>query len=130
MGIVQQITDGIFISVIPEFQKEQSDSFLMDFLFSYEIGIENLSVAPVRLLRRHWYIQDVNGRFWEVDGVGVVGQQPYLIQGARYSYTSSVNLRSELGRMWGYFTMENGDTQQLFKVIIPAFDLVAPFKLN
>jgi ApaG protein len=65
-----------------------------------------------------------------VDGEGVIGEQPYLMQGTCYSYTSGVNLRTELGRMWGYFIMENGYTQQQFRVLIPAFDLMAPYKMN
>lgn len=130
MNMVQQITDGIFVSVSPAFQEEQSNPAEMDFLFTYEIFIENLSVAPVQLLRRHWNIQDSSGSFREVEGEGVVGEQPFLAQGASYSYTSAAQIRSELGRMWGEFTMKNCFTNQLFQVAIPAFDLWAPFKLN
>lgn len=130
MGIVQQITDGISISVEATYQPEQSNPYMLDYWFTYKIIIQNLSEMPVRLLRRHWYIQDAHAILREVDGEGVVGKQPVLSSGSEFSYMSAANLRTEMGRMWGYFTMENEISHQQFPVVIPVFDLLAPFKLN
>ena len=47
-----------------------------------------------------------------------------------YQYVSGCNLKSEMGRMHGTYVMENLDTQQLFEVNIPAFEMVTPFKYN
>ncbi|HET8573920.1 MAG TPA: Co2+/Mg2+ efflux protein ApaG [Edaphocola sp.] len=130
MGIIQQITDGVSISVLTSFQEGYSNPKALDFLFSYEITIENLSVSPVRLLRRHWYILDSIGTRREVDGEGVIGQQPLLYPGEQFTYVSAVNIQSEMGRMTGYYTMENLHIHKLFSVTIPEFELIAPLKMN
>ena len=130
MGIIQQITDGVSISVLTAFQERYSNPKALDFLFSYEITIENLSVSPVRLLRRHWYILDSVGTRREVDGEGVIGEQPLLHPGEQFTYVSAANIQTEMGRMTGYYTMENLHAGKLFNVTIPEFELIAPFKMN
>lgn len=130
MGIIQQITDGVSISVQTVFQKNYSNPKALDFLFSYEITIENLSISPVRLLRRHWNILDSIGSSREVEGEGVIGEQPLLYPGEQFTYTSAVNIQSEMGRMTGYYTMENLHGGKLFKATIPEFELIAPLKMN
>lgn len=130
MGIIQQITDGVSISVLTTFQERYSNPKALDFLFSYEITIENLSVSPVRLLRRHWYILDSVGTHREVEGEGVIGEQPLLHPGEQFTYVSAANIQTEMGRMTGYYTMENLHAGKLFNVTIPEFELIAPFKMN
>ena len=71
-----------------------------------------------------------NGILKEVEGDGVVGVQPELPPGETYQYMSGCNLRSEIGRMHGTYLMENIKTGRTFNVIIPAFELEAPLKLN
>ena len=61
---------------------------------------------------------------------GVVGIQPMLVPGERYQYVSGCNLRTELGKMHGCFTMENLDNQETFEVNIPLFEMIVPFKMN
>jgi ApaG protein len=130
MNIVQHITEGVSITVETFYQQDQSNPQQADYLFAYRITIENLSAMPVRLLRRHWHIHDANGGHREVEGEGVVGTQPLLTPGETYQYVSAANLRTDMGKMSGAYTMENMFNKQLFKVIIPEFDLIAPFKLN
>jgi ApaG protein len=65
-----------------------------------------------------------------VEGEGVVGVQPTISSGDNYQYVSGCNLKSEMGRMHGIYVMENLDTQQLFDVNIPAFEMITPFKYN
>ena len=66
----------------------------------------------------------------EVEGEGVVGVQPVLLPGENYQYVSGCNLKTEMGKMYGSYQMENENTRQLFSVNIPSFDLIAPSKLN
>ncbi|MFY7964544.1 MAG: Co2+/Mg2+ efflux protein ApaG [Chitinophagaceae bacterium] len=128
--MISKISEGIEISVETFFQPDYSNSIVNEFMFAYRITIENHNLFTVQLLKRHWNIYDSNGEHKEVDGDGVVGEQPILKQGEHYTYMSGCNLRSEIGKMQGYYTMENQNTKKLFRVNIPAFDLVAPAKLN
>ncbi|MBM3432348.1 MAG: Co2+/Mg2+ efflux protein ApaG [Bacteroidetes bacterium] len=125
--MVSQVTSGVEVSVETFYQ---ADANQPEFIFAYRVIIENQNVFPVQLLRRHWDIFDSNGAYREVDGDGVVGQQPILEPGARHQYISGCNLNTEMGRMSGYYEMVNLNTNQPFKVTIPAFELVMPAKLN
>ncbi len=81
-------------------------------------------------MRRHWQIFDSNGTHREVEGEGVVGQQPVLEPGESFQYMSGVSIRTEMGRMMGKYQMENMLNKKLFSINIPEFELVAPHKLN
>ncbi|AYD48116.1 Co2+/Mg2+ efflux protein ApaG [Arachidicoccus soli] len=125
-----QISQGIKINVEIFYQPEQSNPLQQEHLFSYRITIENHNTFTVRLLSRHWYIFDSNGTRQEVEGEGVIGSQPYIESENAFQYVSGVNLVSEMGRMYGEYTMENQTTKELFKVMIPAFELIVPDKMN
>lgn len=128
--MVKQITEGVSISVETFYQPNQSNPLNSEYLFAYRITIENLSAIPVKLLRRHWHIVDSNGLFREVEGEGVVGQQPIIQSGDNYQYVSACNLRTEIGKMYGTYLMENLYNKKHFTVAIPEFKLLAPFKMN
>lgn len=99
-------------------------------MFAYKITIENNNEFPVKLLRRHWHIYDSNGSIREVEGEGVVGIQPVIVPAASYQYISGCNLRSEIGKMQGSYLLENLNNKKTFNVTIPAFEMLAPFKMN
>jgi ApaG protein len=128
--MVTKITEGVSITVETFYQPTQSNPLNAEFLFAYRITIENLGAIPIKLLRRHWHITDSNGLFREVEGEGVVGQQPIIEPGTSYQYVSACNLRTEMGKMSGTYEMENLYNKRKFKVAIPEFQLIAPFKLN
>ncbi len=128
--MVSKITEGITISVDTYYQPEYSNSVNSEFMFAYRITIENNNAFPVKLLSRHWHIYDSNGSMREVEGEGVVGVQPEISPGTSYQYVSGCNLRSEIGKMIGTYQMENINTRKQFDVLIPAFEMCAPFKLN
>ena len=128
--MVQQVTEGVSVTVEAFYQPTQSNPLSSEFLFAYKIVIENLGTMPVKLLRRHWYIIDSNGSYREVEGEGVVGQQPVIAPGENYQYSSAANLRSEIGKMYGTYQMENLYNKRLITVAIPEFQLITPFKLN
>lgn len=128
--MIHQVTEGVKITVQTQYHPEQSNPYFSDYLFVYKIIIENLSPIPIQLLRRHWQIIDSDGHNRVIEGEGVVGKQPIIPSGDMYDYVSSVNLRTDIGKMLGYYTMENMYTKKLIKVIIPTFKLIAPFKLS
>lgn len=128
--MVQQVTNGVSVSVETFYQAAQSNPVNSEYLFAYRITIENLSAVPVQLLSRHWYIVDSNGSNREVEGEGVVGEQPIIEPGDSYQYVSAANLRSDIGKMFGTYDMVSMYDKKSFTVNIPEFQLVAPFKMN
>jgi ApaG protein len=128
--LVQQVTDGVSVTVEAFFQPKQSNPIAAEYLFAYRITIENLSTMPIKLLRRHWHIVDSNGGYREVEGEGVVGQKPVIGPGLTHQYVSACSLRSDMGKMSGSYLMENLYNKRLFKVAIPEFQMIAPFKAN
>lgn len=128
--MVFKISSGVKVSVETYYQPEYSNPAAGEYMFAYRITIENNNVYPVKLLRRHWYIYDAIGSLREVEGEGVVGVQPQLFPGEQYQYISGCNLRTELGKMYGTYLMENLNNGQQFEVSIPVFEMTVPFKLN
>ncbi len=128
--MISTITNGIKVSVDVNYQEEFSKPILGKHAFSYVIAIENKSSHPVQLLRRHWHIFDSNGTYSEVEGSGVVGEQPIIEPGDRFTYNSWCPLTTELGIMYGNFFMQNLVNGVTFSVKIPQFQMIAPFKLN
>lgn len=128
--MVRQETEGIAISVETFYQPDYSNPLASEYMFAYRITIENSNSFPIRLLRRHWYISDSNGSHREIEGEGVVGIQPILMPGDSYQYVSGSNLRTELGKMSGFYLMENQNNKKTFEVNIPEFLMVVPFKMN
>lgn len=123
-------THNIKISVTSSYQNYQSNPLTHRYLYAYRITIENISQESVQLLRRHWIIADSNGIRREIKGDGVVGQQPILHPGQSHRYRSWAPLATDIGKMYGSYTMCRLDTGTLFSVAIPEFQLIAPFKGN
>lgn len=128
--MVTQISKGIKITVTTNYREEFSAPDKNHFLFSYRISIENYCDYPVQLLRRHWYIFDSCFHYDEVEGEGVIGQQPVLQPGQVYEYESACNLMSDMGRMHGTYLMERVSDGYRFYVEIPEFELVHPARFN
>lgn len=128
--MVTKITDGVKISVETIYQPEYSNPANEHFMFAYRVNIENLTENSVQLLNRHWQIFDSNGSKREVEGEGVVGQQPVIEPGDMHEYVSGCNLKTEMGSMKGSYEMRRIVDGQNFRVNIPEFYLIAPYKLN
>lgn len=122
----EQRTDGIRVRVQPSFSLADSDPHDGTFVFSYEIEMLNEGDAAAQLLFRHWRIHDAAGEDTEVDGEGVVGEQPSLEPGESHAYRSFCVLRSPVGYMEGYYTFARPDGSQ-FRVDVPRFELSGPF---
>jgi len=128
--MVTKITDGVKISVETIYQPEYSNPANEHFMFAYRVHIENLTENSVQLLNRHWDIFDSNGTKREVEGEGVVGQQPIIEPGDNHEYVSGCNLKTDIGSMRGSYEMERIVDGLKFRVNIPEFYLIAPYKLN
>ncbi|MFA6261211.1 MAG: Co2+/Mg2+ efflux protein ApaG [Bacteroidia bacterium] len=124
------ITNDIRITVETAYQNNAQNSFDGQHLFAYRIRIENHSGSPVRLLRRHWFISDIQYGNYEVEGEGVVGLQPLIEPGHEHVYVSACSLKSEFGLMHGIYVMERKPDGLLFEVIIPEFRMIVPYRLN
>lgn len=107
----------------------QSEPGQNRYVFSYTITITNAGSVPARLVTRHWIITDANEQKREVHGEGVVGEQPYLLPGASFQYTSGTILETPVGTMRGSYQMI-ADDGTAFDAEIPSFTLSVPRTLH
>ncbi|MET0988139.1 MAG: Co2+/Mg2+ efflux protein ApaG, partial [Steroidobacteraceae bacterium] len=99
------------------------------YFFSYTITIRNEGQQPARLMTRHWVITDANGKVQEVRGEGVVGEQPYLLPGQGFRYSSAAVLETPVGAMQGSYQMVADDGSHFDATIAP-FTLAKPGLLH
>jgi ApaG protein len=120
------LTRDIQITVMPQFLVERSEPDEGRFFWIYTIEITNLGRQTVQLTARHWIITDGNGVVEEVQGPGVVGEQPVIPPGESFRYTSGCPLTTPSGIMVGSYQMLD-EAGRPFEVNIPAFSLDSPF---
>ena len=123
-------TEGITVTAQPVYLDGQSDSLQYKFVFAYIIVIRNDRDEEVQLLRRHWFIHDAGVAPRDVEGEGVVGQQPVLEPGQKHEYVSGCNLKSGIGKMLGTYLMERVVDGTHVRVNFPSFTMIAPLRLN
>ena len=99
------------------------------YVYSYTITIANEGDEPAQLISRHWFIRDAKDNLQEVQGMGVIGEQPHIVPGTSYTYTSGVVLETETGIMEGTYHMR-ADSGEMFDAEIPAFALVPPHAVH
>jgi len=128
--MVQQVTQGIKISVITDFEGTFYKKDKLHYAFKYTITIENQSKDSVQLTSRYWKITDSLNNKEIVFGEGVVGKKPVIKPGESHTYTSGCLLLSAFGAMKGHYSMINFTTTKTFKVKIPSFKLYAPSAVN
>ena len=119
----------IKVTVETNYIPEQSLPEQSRYVFAYTITLANTGTAAARLLRRHWTITDANNKVQEVHGDGVVGQQPHLLPGEVYQYTSGAVLETPIGCMQGNYDMLADDGVE-FAAVIPLFSLTMPRTLH
>lgn len=119
-------TRGITVRVRPVFLDDQSSAADGRYIWAYHVRIENDGAMPVQLVGRRWRIVDGSGKVVEVEGKGVVGEQPVLDPGEAYEYTSGTPLSAPSGIMAGSYSML-GEGGEAFDIEIPAFSLDSPW---
>jgi len=117
------------IDVATRYLDEQSVPDEGRYVFAYTISIRNRGRIPAQLLGRHWVITDANGKIEEIEGEGVVGEQPWLRPGEDFEYTSGTILETSIGTMRGSYDMLADDGTH-FAAPIPAFTLSTPRTLH
>jgi ApaG protein len=117
-------TQQLTVSVRPVYLDEQSDVFESRFVFAYFVQLQNHGQEEVQLLRRHWVIRHGDGRVVDVEGEGVIGQQPVLAPGTTHTYHSFCVLETMRGSMEGTYLMQRPNGAR-FRAVIPRFALRA-----
>lgn len=121
--------DGIRIDVETAYLDGESSPAEDRYVFAYTVTIHNDGSVPARLVSRYWRITDANGHVQEVEGDGVVGEQPYLKPGEGFQYTSGAQLETSMGTMTGRYCMIDDHGTQ-FDAPIPEFLLTTPRTLH
>ncbi len=119
-------TRGVKVSVQPFYLEEESDPEEGRYFWAYQVKIENLSKEKLQLKSRRWQITDSMGRTENIQGEGVIGEQPVIEPGYIFEYTSGAPLSTSSGFMAGHYRMYKDDGSS-FDVEIPAFSLDSPY---
>src|SRR6185295_17338394 len=119
------VTEGIRVTVEAVYLDDRSSPDDDSYAFAYVVAIANEGGAQVQLMRRHWVITDGNGEVKEVEGPGVVGEQPVLNAGEEHQYTSGAVLTTPVGTMEGSYEMHEPNGR-IFRAAIPRFQLQKP----
>ena len=120
---------NIQIDVQADYLLERSNPQESMFAFAYHVTISNHSNESVQLLDRKWIITDASGIVNEVEGKGVIGEQPVIEPGQSYQYSSASILKTPIGCMQGHYGMCTADGDK-FKATIPVFTLAVPGLVN
>lgn len=119
----------IKVEAVAEFVAGQSDPDDERYVFAYHITITNVGTVAAQLISRHWVITDGTGKTQEVRGLGVIGEQPVLAPGQRFTYSSGSVIETPVGTMHGSYEMAADDGHR-FEAEIPAFMLAMPRVLH
>lgn len=129
MSSSESITDGLRVEVEARYSPEHSEPHSNQWFFLYTIRISNEGDETCQLISRHWVIRDATGKVEEVEGDGVVGEQPVLEPGDSFEYTSGCPLQTPFGSMEGSYQMvtEGGSH---FDAAIARFELREPSAIH
>lgn len=120
--IYTEETNGFVVEAEPAYIAEQSKPEENHFFFAYRIRIRNEGPKKAQLMGRHWIIIDGNKKREDVEGPGVIGEQPYFEPGTTYEYTSFCPLPTPTGSMRGSYVMKD-EAGEPFNIKIPLFFL-------
>ena len=119
------MTNQIKIHVETTYLSNESNPDDNKYYFLYTVLIKNNSKKRAKLLSRHWIIKDDNGKVQDVKGEGVIGEQPDIIPGEEFQYTSGTMIETSFGTMRGSYHMID-DEDNYFDAVIPEFVLSIP----
>ena len=115
-----ETTQDILVEVFPHYVPERSSPENNQYFYAYRIKITNNGEPACRVIHRHWKIKDGNGKTYDVQGSGVVGEQPMLKSGESFEYTSFCPLHSPYGNMRGKYQMID-EFGNRFWITVPVF---------
>jgi len=125
----EAVTNNIRVEVMSRHVPEQSRPQEDVWVFQYTVRITNQGQQTVQLMSRHWIITDAVDHVEEVQGPGVVGEQPVLSPGESFQYSSWCPLKTPMGMMHGTYQMLDGDGAQ-FDIEIAPFALKARYTVH
>lgn len=125
--VSEAVTEQVRVEVLSRHSPENSRQG--EWVFEYTIRITNLGSETIQLLSRHWIISDALERVREVQGPGVVGEQPILASGQSFQYSSWCPLETPTGSMHGTYLMVRAGRER-FEVAIAPFALRAPYTVQ
>ena len=128
MNESEAVTKGIRVHVTSHYSAEHSQPQNLWF-FLYTIKISNESTDTVQLISRHWIITNAENQVEEVQGPGVIGQQPVLAPGESFEYTSGCPLTTPFGMMKGTYQMVTADGDN-FEIEVASFALTEPYTVH
>ncbi len=120
---------NIQVEVRTQYLLEQSNPEEDRYVFAYTVEICNRSDEAVKLLNRYWHITDDNEKVEEIRGAGVIGQQPEILPGQSFHYTSGAVIETQFGSMQGDYEMLSASGEK-FTAQIPPFLLAPPLAVH
>ena len=123
------VTNSIRVEVLSRHSPENSRPAQGEWVFEYTVRITNLGSETVQLLNRHWIITDALEHTEEVQGPGVIGEQPVLAPGESFKYSSWCPLKTPTGRMRGTYQMVRANGG-MFDIHIAPFGLKARYTVH
>src|SRR5580692_5626839 len=123
------VTHDIRVEVLARYSAEKSRPLQDEWVFEYTVRITNQGQETVQLLSRHWIITDALEHVEEVQGPGVVGEQPVLAPGESFKYSSWCPLKTPTGMMHGTYQMARAGGS-IFDIEIAPFALKARYMVN
>jgi len=127
--VSEAVTHNIRVEVLSQYSPQNSRPLEDVWVFQYTVRITNQGSETVQLVSRHWIIADAFQHTEEVQGPGVVGEQPVLAPGQSFQYSSWCPLHTPTGVMLGTYQMVGTDGRQ-FDIEIAPFALKAPYAVN
>ncbi|MGH9592945.1 MAG: Co2+/Mg2+ efflux protein ApaG [Bryobacteraceae bacterium] len=125
----EAVTNDVRVEVLSRYSPENSRPGLNQWVFQYTVRITNQGRETVQLISRHWIITDALDHVEEVQGPGVVGDQPVLAPGESHKYSSWCPLETPTGMMRGTYQMVRPGGGE-FDIEIAPFALRAPYTVN
>jgi ApaG protein len=126
----EAVTHSIRVEVMSKYSPENSRPLQDVWVFEYTVRITNQGAETVQLVSRHWIITDALDHVEEVQGPGVVGEQPVLAPGESFKYSSWCPLKTPTGMMQGTYQMTRAAGGTGFDVEIAPFGLKARYMVN
>jgi ApaG protein len=119
-------TQDIEVEVLVKHDTANSSPIQSRYVFVYNIWIRNFSTEAIQLISRHWKIRNGYGEVKNVDGLGVIGEQPTIGINCQFKYNSYCLLETPTGTMSGHYGVIQLSDNTFFEVKIPEFSLYYP----
>lgn len=120
----RKITNDIEVEVTPEYVTERSMPEQDHYFYAYKVTITNRSNNTIQIKRRHYIIRDGKGATREIEGRGVVGQNPIITPNQSFSFTGYCPLSTSTGNMRGEYVVETTNDSYSIKFPLVFFRIL------